>query len=214
MQFYYIHQCRNYNGCKDRNRQIADKPGCAKKNQGHCNCCHNRHCLCLSFILLIHRCSGYTSVHRTAPYTCRRDISHRTGKDFLILIDLISVLHCEIILWQKCLRHYNCRDHQTSSQSLSQINSHKPEMDQFRKSFSHRIKKDHTIFIYMEYSGCRHSGCHDNNCHWKFRYHFSCHTKQYQRTCTKYHWQPVNLFTGLCNMSDKFRKFPGSGFPA
>ena len=91
--------CRNYNGCKDRNRQIADKPGCAKKNQGHCNCCHNRHCLCLSFILLIHRCSGYTS--RSPDSTLHmppRYFPSRRQKDFLILIDLISVLHCEIIL--------------------------------------------------------------------------------------------------------------------
>ena len=102
-------QCRYHNRGKHRNRQIGDKSRSTQQKHDHGKSCHKRGKLCLSLILLAHRCTGYGAIDRTAPGKGCKKISDGECKDLLIIINSVAIFLCKIILRQQRLRHnYNC----------------------------------------------------------------------------------------------------------
>ena len=111
-------QCRYHNRSKHRNRQILNKSRSTQQKYDHGKSCHKRGKLCLSLILLTHRCTGYGAIDRTAPGKGCKKISDGECKDLLIIINSVAIFLCKIILRQQRLRHnYNCHDRLTVTAS-------------------------------------------------------------------------------------------------
>ena len=165
MCLHYIHQCRDYDCRQYRNRKIFDKSGCTYEYNCHCQSCCNGYNLCLSSILFIHGGSGNTSIYRTATHCTGSKVSCCTGKDFLTVIQFISVFGCKVVLRQKCLCHDHNSDHKCSSHCLCKINPCKIWKNEPRKPRLDCLQENYTILIYMKNQCRKDSGNHNNDCH-------------------------------------------------
>ena len=86
MRFHDIHQGRDHDRGQDRDRQIADETCKTGKEDCHDKTGSQGNGLRGSSVLFVHGSTGNTSVYRAAANSGGRDVSGRTGKDFLAVV--------------------------------------------------------------------------------------------------------------------------------
>ena len=206
MSFHYIHQRRDHNGSKHRNREISDKTGEEKKDHSHGDTGSDGNRLGFSTVLFVEGSTGNTSVYGAASDCSSSYVSGSTCQDLLAVIQLVIITECKSIFCKKCFGHNDDSDHETTSCGLGEIDISKIRDNQGRKTTFHRLEKYHTFFIHMKNNGGENPQCHDYNSHGKFWRKLFKQPDQDQGTKSHKKREPADIFCGSKDMLCQLQK--------